>query len=221
MTTSRTRLMAITGATLALVMVGTAVTAAHGRGGDRGYGYGSGPGRYVEPFRQGGLGPLGLRGLRMGLSDSIVRTETTVDLGDDGIVTHRADNGSVTSATDTALEYTLATGETASVTIGEDTAAWALSQASSTTSLRPSRRVRLAAEAIAPADIAVGSAIMVTATSQEDGSFLATRIVVKPAAEASDEGTESADTTTEDAAADATEDASAVEAALAEAATDA
>lgn len=133
----------------------------------------------------------------MGLADGFIRSETTLDLGDDGIVTHRSDNGSVTSAS--ALDYTLATGEAASVTIGEDTTVWALTQASSDSAFRPSHRVRLSAEAITPADIALGSEVMVSATSQADGSFLASRIVVKPIAEVVGGA---------DAAAEVTEDAS-------------
>lgn len=216
MDTSRTRLLAITGATLALVVASTAVTAAHGRNDDRGYGFRAGPGRFLEPFglgqlgHLGPLGPLGGRGLGMGivgLSDGFVRSETTLDLGDDGIVTHRADNGSVTGASDAGLDYTLATGEPASVTIGEDTVVVALAEVSSDTGLHSFRRAWVSAEEIAPADIAVGSEVIVSATSQEDGSFVADRIVVKPTAEDADvaEAAETTEGTGDEATSDATE----------------
>jgi hypothetical protein len=69
---SRTRLMAISGATLALALAGTGVVAAHGPGDDdRGFAFG-GDARGGGPFRDalGMLGPLGgLRGMTLeGLS---------------------------------------------------------------------------------------------------------------------------------------------------------
>jgi hypothetical protein len=63
-------------------------------------------------------------------------------------------------------------------------------------------RQRMVGESIAVTDIATDSEIVVWAISQEDGSFLAQRIVVRPTVEAADDEVVAEDETT---AEDATE----------------
>ena len=136
--------------------------------------------------------------------DGLVRTETTYQTDADGFVTRRIDNGTLSAATDTSLDYTLATDEAASVTIDEDTEVIAFTTESVDFG-RGFQRERLMGESIAATEIPAGSQIVVWADSQEDGSFLAQRIVVQPAEDETEavaeddasttESTESADST--------------------------
>jgi len=202
MQTSKTRLMAISGATLALIVAGTAAVSAHPDRGDRGDQRG-GKGHIGAGFRQQlGAGALRDRAFdRIGAKvDSFVRTETTFE-GDDGLVTKRVDNGTVSGASDAGLEYTLATGETASVSTDDDTQVVAFSLQTVEVGRRSISRERMVPGQVALADIEAGSEIIVWAESQEDGSFLAERIVVQPVM---DEGT---DETADEAVTDETEDA--------------
>jgi len=205
MQTSKTRLMAISGATLALIVAGTAAVSAHPDRGDRGDQRG-GKGRIGAGFRQQlGSGALRDRAFdRIGAKvDSFIRTETTFE-DDDGLVTKRVDNGTVSGASDAALEYTLATGETASVSTDDDTQVVAFSEQTVEVGRRGISRERMVPEQVALADIEAGSEVVVWSESQDDGSFLAGRIVVQPVLdEDSDEMTDAATTDeTEDAAVD-------------------
>lgn len=202
MTDSRRRLTVVSGTILALALAGTAVASAHGRGrdDDRGmFGPGFGP-----DLGRGGVMRQWMAdhmGLGLGLDiDSLVRREVTLDLGDQGIVVHRQDRGTATVASEASLSYTLATGERASVTTDEDTRIVALAQVDvADDQARRFRGLRMSADEIDLADVTAGSEVVVVAESGEDGSFLATRIVVLPAA-ATDEGgtTDSGAATTED-----------------------
>jgi hypothetical protein len=211
MNTSRTRLMAISGATLALVVAGTAVVSAHPDGdrGDRGER--GERGRSAERFEHRGGGIRGERGERgrsaerferrgggirgelrqriSGQIDDFVRRETTLTT-EDGTSTHRVENGTLDAATETSLDYTLSTGETVSVTIGEDTNAIAFAVPEETAQ-REGRRwfggPRLRPSEVAVSDIEAGSPIVVWSQSQDDGSFLAQRVVVQPDIQAEDD----------------------------------
>jgi hypothetical protein len=177
-TNPRARLLAISGATLALVVAGGAVASAHpGEPGGRG----DGPGRGGQQFERGmgrpAQGMPGLRGFMGDTAGTVVRRETILQT-DTGVITERVDNGTATSATDTAIEYTLATGETASATVDADTQIIAFSEDTVQRGLRS--RTRMLPAEIAITDVTAGAQIGVWAESQDDGSFLAQRIVVQP-----------------------------------------
>jgi hypothetical protein len=206
----RTRMLAISGATLALVVASTAVVSAHpgnqgdGEGADkRGFGKDRG-GQQFQRGDRGGKSMQGQRGgirgqIRSGIADhfdQFVRRETIVEL-DDGVVTKRVDNGTVSATGDASLDYSLATGETASVTTDDETKVVAFE--TQTVERRGHTRERVVPTEIDLASIESGAEVVVWAQSQDDGSFLAQRIVVQPDV---DEATEAAD-----AAAIATEDA--------------
>ena len=186
MNTPRTRLLAVSGATLALIVAGTAVVSAH-PGGDRGD-----RAQFGDRFeRRGGDNNRGgIRGQfrqRIGAQvDDFVRRETMVQT-EDGVVTRRIDTGAVDAASETSLDYTLSTGEAVSVTIDEDTSAIAFAEptdAAENEGRRRFRGPRLRPTEISVADIAAGSNVIVTAQSLDDGSFVAQRVVVQPDIEA-------------------------------------
>jgi hypothetical protein len=185
----RTRGLTVAAASLALVMAGTASVAAH-------------PGNDEGPFGFGRGGLFGgrgeLRGLVRGAWDGLVRSETTYQTDEGTLVTQRIDDGTLSVATETSVDYTLATGETATVTIDEDSEVIGFTT-ESLESGRGFERQRLVGESIDVTDIAAGSEIVVWASSQDDGSFLAQRIVVRPTAdEAADDMTSEEDAAAED-----------------------
>ena len=149
------------------------------------------------PGLGGRLGP----GLGLGM-DGLVRSETTVDLGEAGFLTRRIDDGTVTSASDTELTYTLATGESTTVTTDEDTEVLAVTEdaESDTGTLR---RREMSLDEIALADIPADADVIVWSEAGEDGAFVAQRVIVRP---------------TEDATTPATDDAAASDGAATEAA---
>lgn len=177
---NRLYLVGVAGATLALILAGTAaVTAAPGNQNDlRGFG----PGGARMPFQRGDMGFRGGFGIANG---DVVRTETTVQDGNGVVTVYRVDNGTSGTTSDTSLDYTLATGETASVTVDGNTQVYNVTEQSVAAGRRGLMRQRLVPESIAVTDIAAGSDVTVWATSQADGSYLAQRIVVQPAATAS------------------------------------
>jgi hypothetical protein len=195
MQTSRTRITAISAATLALVLAGTLAASAHpgDRDGSRGMGQGmgrmgmGGPG--WDDMGGGGwddMDGLGLgRGGRLGgllsdAADSLVRRVTTYQ-ADDGIVTQRVDQGTVSATGETNLDYALATGETASVATDADTEIVSFSVESVELGNSGLTRERLMPQAVALTEVPSGATVVVWAESQADGTFLAQRIVVRPA----------------------------------------
>jgi hypothetical protein len=195
MQTSRTRLAAVTVATLALVISGTAAASAHPADREDFPGNGMGMGHMggLGWDDMGGLGRGGLMGGPLGgvfdeAMDGFVRHETIYQT-EDGTVTSRTDVGTVASTGETSLEYTLATGETASVIT--DDATEIVSIGTQTVELGNSGRMRERSvpETIALADLAADTDVVVWAQSQADGSFLAQRILVRPAADATADDT--------------------------------
>jgi hypothetical protein len=183
MRTHGNRLLAVSAATLALVVAGAAVVTAHHDERERGFGIRGGPLWGLEGRGDLGLGlGIRLRGLAGGAFDDFVRSETTI-MADEGPLTQRVDQGTVSSVSEGSIDYTLATDEAASAATDEDT------QVIAFTAQTVERgglfgngfsRERLVAEPIEMADIAAGSSVVVWATSQDDGSFLAQRIIVQP-----------------------------------------
>lgn len=175
MNSTRRRLVAVMGATLALAVAGTAVVSANGpwgqEDGGRGmFGSGRGPIRERMAEHFGG----GLRGVGM---DALVRVEATLDMGEDGIVVHRTERGVVTEVGDASLTYTLATGETGTVATDDSTVVLALNDSTAF-------RMRGRFDQVELADISVGTTVMVRSQGQADGTFRAGHVVVLPEAEA-------------------------------------
>jgi hypothetical protein len=197
MQTSRTRLALTSVATLALVMAGTAAVSAHPRDGEDPFG-GRGQGRMGPGMDDTGgldLGRMGpgmddMGGLGLGLGrlgglfdedGDLVRQETVYQTAE-GTVTQRVDLGTVTTTGEASLDYSLATGEAASVTT--DDATQVISFSTESVDLGRFERQRMAAEEVALADIPAGAEVVVWAGSQADGTYLAQRIVVRPVADA-------------------------------------
>jgi hypothetical protein len=190
---TRTRGLAAAAASLAFVMAGTASVAAHPGDEEGPFGFGRGD--------RGGLfrDRLEMRGLVRGAWDGLVRSETTYQTDEGALVTQRIDNGTLSVATETSVDYTLATDEAATVALDEETQVIGFTTESVDFG-RGFERQRMVGESIAVTDIAAGSEIVVWASSQEDGSFLAQRIVVRPTVEETDDEA----TTEDDAAAEDT-----------------
>ncbi len=182
------RKLAIAGAVaLTLAIAGATVAGAHDSGRGMGPGDGSGQG-YGQPggemhhgrgmgpggfFGERGMGrgPIGDR-IREGIGehlDILVRTERILDLGEDGFRVERMEHGTVTSVTESALVFTLATGEEVSVTVDAGTDVFAFDPEA-----RPIR------DEIAVTGIAVGADVLVASEQQADGSFLARNVRVLP-----------------------------------------
>jgi hypothetical protein len=195
MTTSRRRLAIVTTTTLALLLSSVGFAAAQAPA-DEGLfahrGFGPGHGRLPVRERLGDVGrPAG----------SVVRVETTVDLGEQGIEVHRRDRGTATATDESSLSYSLVTGELATVTVDESTRI--LSATEATTRMqrrsrwsRPFRSPRMMVSQIELSAITEGTTVVAWSVSQDDGTFLARQVVAYPAAAAEPEAT------TDDAAPD-------------------
>lgn len=190
MQTDRTRITLISAATLALVLAGTAAASAHGGGRDEPPGIGlgrmgmgmGGPGwDDMDGFGMGRMGHLG--GLFDEDDGGFVRTVTTYQADDGTVVSRRIDQGTVSAAGETSLDYALATGEAGTVTTDSETEIVSLGVETVDLGNSGRTRERLVPESLALADIPVGATVLVWAEAQADGSYLAERIVVRPAAE--------------------------------------
>ncbi len=111
------------------------------------------------------------------------RREVTVQTAD-GTTANRVEQGTVTTATDTALEFTLGSGEAVSVVIDGDTQAFELSQQSVEVGRRGLARERMVPSEIEVAAIAPGAEVVVWSDSADGADFVAQRIVVQPVANA-------------------------------------
>jgi hypothetical protein len=87
----------------------------------------------------------------------------------------------VTGVTEASLSYTLATGESVTLTADADTMVAALGEGTTF------RRFRVNVDEIELAEIAAGSEVVAWSVGQEDGSFVAQRIMVLPSETASDD----------------------------------
>lgn len=211
MITTRTRLLGVSAATLALVAGASAAVSAQPDDDDLSFGRGrSGFGERMElrdPFRDGRGGRLG------GLADQfdgLVRQETTYQT-DDGLLTRRVDNGTLVSVAENAVEYSLADGQVVSASIDADTEVLAFEEEIVELGRGGLMRRQLSAQSVEPTSIAAGSEILVWAESPGDGTFVAQRLVVQPDVAAADVAAAD-DAAADDAAADdaaVTEDAAA------------
>jgi hypothetical protein len=193
----KTRLMAVSGATLALVVGATAAVAAH-PGDDRvRRGYGGG-------FGQLERGMPGDRGALRGGLEGFERREVTVQTAD-GTTSDRVEQGTVSAATDTSLEFTLGSGETVSVVIDDDTQTIEFSQ-QTVEGRRGFTRERMVPAEIEISDIASGTEVVVWSDSEDGADYVAQRVVVRPAADATDAAADTsadADASADTGAADA------------------
>lgn len=211
MQTTKTRLAAVSAATLALAIAGTAAVAAHPGDREDFWGDEMGPGRMGGLGRgdMGGFGwdggsPGRLGGVFAEATDGFVRHETIYQT-EDGTVSQRTDAGTVASTGETSLEYTLATGETASLTTDDATEIVSLSVESFELGRSGRTRERLVPETVALSDLAVGTEVLVWSQSQADGTFLAQRIVVRPAADVTADDAAVDESSEDDAASGITE----------------
>jgi hypothetical protein len=194
MNRNTTRITAVLGTTLALVVAGTAAVAAHpGDGDDRGFGWGkAGIGAGMDdPMMRGLRGLRGTGGLG-GALDEFERREVTLQTVD-GVTTQRVEQGTVDSISDDALSYSLESGESVTVVIDEDTGLLALDEEDVT--FRRGTRTRLVPTEIEAADIEAGAEIVVWSDSEDGADFVASRVVVQPA-----EDEEAAETEADEAA---------------------
>jgi hypothetical protein len=194
MITTRIRLIGVTTAALALVAGASAAVSAQ-PGLDPSSQSGTGlelrqPRGMGGPFREGPGGFGGLRGGLMDRFDALVRQETTYQT-DDGLVTHRVDNGTVVSISGDSVEYSLADGQTASAGLDDDTEVIAFEE-ETVMGRRGIIRERLAAQEVDPTTIAVGSEVLVWSASSGDDTFVAERLVVQPEISDSDDAADEA-----------------------------
>jgi len=180
-----TRILALASATLALVIASTAAVAAHGPRDDDGFGRGGGTGMLGW---QGDLEMPGLRS-RLGLGirgaiEDIERQETTIQTAD-GVTSYRVERGVADVVSDAGIDFTLASGEAVSVGIDDDTAVIAFEE--QTVTRRGWSRARLAPMAVEPGDIEAGSEIIVWSSSEDGAAFLASRVVIQPALDATED----------------------------------
>ena len=197
-----TRATVVIGATMALVMAGTAVvSAAPGQrddrrmpGGQGKAGIGAQMGGKMMPGARGGLrgGPGGLRGL----AEDVERSERTLQTAD-GVTVMRVEQGAVDSAAPDSLTFSLGSGESVTVVIDDDTQVVGYEETERT--VRGWSRIVQAPTEIDAADIEAGVDVFVWSGSEDGEDFVASRIVVQPVDEAEAEADE-----TEEAEADET-----------------
>ena len=196
MNKNTSRATVVIGATMALVMAGTAaVSAAPGQRDDRmpnrgkaGAGDMMGgqkmPGRPGARGEQRGMGP----GLRGGVDD-FERRETSVQTAD-GITVRRVEQGAVDGAAADALTFSLGSGETVTVVIDDETQLFALEEQEQVR--RGRSRSMMAPTEIEAAGIEAGAEIVVWSDSEDGEDFVAARVVVQPANSDETEDTEDA-----------------------------
>ena len=189
----KTRLLAITGATLALVIASTAAVAAHGPRDDaRGFGRGGGMG--MDGWR-GDTDMPGM-GARLGLClqgdvADFERRETTIQTAE-RTTSYRIEQGVVDATSDSGIDFTLPSGETVSVGMDDDTAV--ISFEEQTVTMRGWNRTRMLPTEVEPGDIEAGAEVMIWSTSEDGGAFLASRVVIRPLEDESvDDGTDDTD----------------------------
>lgn len=194
----KTRLTMVTGATLALLVAGTAAVAANGpRDDDRGFGFGQGRARF-----EAGWDDLGTRAqLRagvMGQLEDFERREVITQTAD-GTSALRVEQGVVESVSDSSLQFSLGSGESVSVTLDDDTDVIGVEL--ETVTMRGWSRERMVPSQIEPTELTAGDSVLVWSDSEDGGAFVASRIVLQPADDAAD--TEAADEATDEPADDA------------------
>jgi len=211
MNKNTTRLTAITGATMALVIAGTAAVSAAGPRDRDEAGFGkAGFGKAGIGAKQGGemmRGARGMGGMR-GLDADFERSERTVQTAD-GITVTRIEQGVADAAAEDSLSFSLGSGEAVTVAVDEDTRVVSFEE-QEVTNRRGVSRTRMAPSEVELGTIVAGAEVVVWSDSEDDGEFVASRIVLQPeeTEEAEAEMTEDAEET--EAVAETTEESEAV-----------
>jgi hypothetical protein len=213
-----TRATAIVGTTMALVIAGTAAVAAGGpreRDDIRGFGGQSMAGKAGMGGMRGGPGmggfgiggDLGMGGGLRGLDADVERTEHTVQTID-GTTTVRVEQGTLESAADTSLSFSLAGGEGVTVVVDEDTDVVAFEE-QEVMGNRGWARTRLVPSEVEVDELEAGAEIIVWSSAEDEADFVASRVVVKPAeaVEVESEDLETEDVGTEETEEDVATDA--------------
>ena len=204
MKNNTTRVTAVVGTTMALVIAGTAAVAAAGprdRDDSRGFGK-MGPGAQQGAKMPGAraMGGMmgGMGGGMRGLDADFERTERTVQTAD-GTTVRRVEQGVVDSAAADSLDFTLGSGEAVTVVIDDDTTAVAFEE-QEVTSRRGQNRTRMAPTEVGVEEIEAGVEVVVWSDSEDDSEFVATRIAIRPTeAEEDTDGDEAAEAEAEEA----------------------
>jgi hypothetical protein len=208
-----TRTTAVIGATMALVLAGTAAVAAHpGDRDDRGMQRG----KAGIGAMGGGMmpGARGLGGMRGALED-FERREVTLQTAD-GVTIRRVEQGTVDSVAADSLTFSLASGEAVTVVVDDDTQAVAFEEQEVTTR-RGWSRTRMAPTEVETADIEAGAEIVVWSDAEDGADFVASRIAIQPVeaeaeAEEAEAEAEEAEAADEAVAESVTSDAAATDA---------
>ena len=187
------RATVVIGATMALVMAGTAaVSAAPGQRDDRvpnrgKAGFGAKMGGQMMPGMPGARG--GMRGLGAGLDD-FERREMSIQTAD-GITIQRVEQGAVDSAAADTLTFSLGSGEAVTVVIDDDTTFIGYEEQEVTR--RGWSRSVMAASEIEADEVVTGTEVLVWSDSEDGLDFVASRVVVQPADEEADADATEAD----------------------------
>lgn len=226
MISTRRDLGFITAASMALVLGGSAAVVAQAPNGGAAPDAGSAPAIGAEapdeqlhrsgdrrgPSFRGRRGSRGERGLpgrgfagpgRLGIDQRIIRSETIVDGGEQGIVTQRVENGTVAATGEGSLTIELANGESSEVAITDGTMILAVATPADD-GFRGRRGLRARIMPGSLDDVAVGASVNVASRSTDGGPFEAHRVVVRPMTDATEAAIDAPD-------AGATDDAAAVE----------
>ncbi len=176
MHSNKTRLTALSGATLALVLAATAsVVAAGPRNDDLGFGHG---GRGIDRGMDGwGQWGMGQRGSMWGGSSGFERREVTLQTADN-VSVQRVENGVVDAVGDASLDFSLGSGEAVSVTVDDSTQV--IAYEATTVERGGWTRQRMVPSKITLTDIPTGATVMVWSDSDDGSAFVAQRIVVQP-----------------------------------------
>ena len=131
----------------------------------------------------GGQGDMGFGDMGRGLGiadryESLVSQEVVRLDADGNVLTEKVEHGTVSAVADGSITIALPTGESVTVATDANTTAFGWD-----TTTRPARTE------VAVNDIAAGADVLIWSQSQADGSFLAQRITVLPAASADTTGT--------------------------------
>ena len=167
-----TRATVLLGATMALVLAGTAAVSA-----DPGHRDDRMPGRGMAGFGDMVPGPRGVWG------DDFERREVTLQTAD-GISSSRVEQGTVDSSADDALTFTLGSGESVTVAIDDDTNFIGYEEQEMTR--RGWSRTVMTATEIGADEVQAGAKVLVWSESEDGADFVASRVVVEPSADEAD-----------------------------------
>lgn len=205
MSKNTARATVLAGATMALVLAGTAAVSAH-------------PGHRDERMPGRGMAGFGdmMPGPRGAWSEDFERREVTLQTAD-GTTSSRVEQGTVDSSAADALTFSLGSGESVTVAIDEDTDFIGYEEQEMTR--RGWSRTVMAATEIGADEVQAGAEVLVWSESEDGADFVASRVVVEPPVDEADASDTSDAGMVDESAADAStaEEAAATEAPAADA----